>query len=266
MTHSPQVARAGQASSTSMIGSAKRSRWPRLSRSRCNANKRGDSGSTSRRASSCTRSSRDKPSRRRRQRSFPPITAASTRSSSHFQGARTEPTGGGGVSESAVESEARAAAPSRPLQEVSAAGGGVGSSAAPSQSVSWTVSVRALAVETPLALKFPGAVPTPSSSASGAAQLSGLGAGGAPLASRSGTCEKDRYSEKRRAERRSQRQASKARKARPAGSGRCVPRANQLGTPARRNALSRNVEYTSGVRNTTAMSSKGTPRAASATT
>ena len=63
--------------------------------------------------------------------------------------------------------------------------------------------------------------------------------GGAPCSSGSGTCPSDRYSEKRRAESRSAAQASKATKARPAGSGTRVPRTNQASTPARRSAVPR---------------------------
>src|SRR5215831_14384941 len=135
------------------------------------------------------------------------MTAASTSNSSHFHGARNEPSIRGASSEWP--------ATSAPL-------GGSFSG----ESCSWGVSASNAA-----------SAAGPSDSSSARENTGGF-QGGDPLGSSAGTCPSDRYSANRRAESRSTPHESKARKALPAGSGRRVLRAKNDGMPARFKALS----------------------------
>ena len=171
------------------------------------------------------------PFSRRSQRSRPPTTADSTSSRSQRAGARSVPARTGSSSSSGRSCPAAsppAAGSARRSSSDACAGPGVTSGA------------------------LPGGTQRPRSP------------GGPPPASSRGTWPRERYSENRRAERCSAAQASSARKARPAGSGTRVPLANQDSMPARSSAVSSSPAYTPGDRNSTAIRSKGTPRAASA--
>ncbi len=75
-----------------------------------------------------------------------------------------------------------------------------------------------------------------------------------------GTCPSDRYSSNRLAESPSTPHDSSAMNARPAGSGRRVPRSKYTGTPPRAAACSSSPRYCCGVRRNTAISSNRTPR------
>ncbi len=92
-----------------MTGRANRSRCSRLARSRSISARRGESGSSARSSSRRSRSSAASPARRRLHRSRPPITAESTRSRSHFQGARRLPSRTGLSAESAAPVPSRSA-------------------------------------------------------------------------------------------------------------------------------------------------------------
>src|SRR5439155_1579542 len=126
----------------------------------------------------------------------PPITAESTRSFSHFHGARRAPSRTGLVSESSTA-----------LSPDGASSSGGADPSAPSVSAS-----------------------------SSAATHTSPPRGGAPSAPSAGTWPSDRYSAKRRAESFSSAQSSRTRSARPAGSGRRAPRAKKAGIPARPSA------------------------------
>jgi hypothetical protein len=149
-------------------------------------------------SASLRRSSFVSPSIRRRQRSRPPITAASTSRRSQRRGALSCPsrTGASGAGAAAFVAADAAESPA-----FSGASAGTGSGSGATQR-------------------------SPRDRASGAT----------PVGAASGTWPSERYSANFRADSASAAHSSKAKKARPAGSGRTAPRAKWTGISARANA------------------------------
>src|SRR5436309_10466126 len=172
--------------------------------------------------------SADSPFSRRAQRSLPPITADSTSKLSHFHGALRVPAT---TAWSPLTLVVGRWSPSPSLPS--------GSSGARSERTPKTSSREATHVEW--------REPT----------------GALRESSSDGTWASERYSAKRLAEKLSAAQLRIARKARPAGSGRRVPRAKYAGTPARARACSSSPTYCCGERIAIAISSKRTLRSAS---